>query len=404
MAATETASLPPLVEPGPDLTAAERQRYSRHLLIPDVGMLGQRRLRAARVLVLGAGGLGSPILMYLAAAGVGTIGIIDDDAVDESNLQRQVIHGEADVGRLKVDSAADEVARINPNVIVERLPYRLTSANAVDVVGGYDVILDGTDNFATRYLVNDACVLAGKPYVWGSIFRFSGQVSVFWAAHGPNYRDLYPVPPPVGSVPSCAEGGVLGVLCSAVGSVMATEAIKLICGIGRSLLGRVLIYDALDMTYRTIELRADPDAAPVTELIDYDEFCGGGATASRPDPRGVQVAEGRDMTAIPQLVPRDLQEQLDSDQPLVLVDVREPAEHAIVAIPGDVLIPQQRIFDSAEALDLPRTVPIVLYCKSGARSQRCAQHLAASGYTNVSNLAGGVLAWIADISPQSPRY
>ena len=268
------SSLPPLVEPAESLTKAEVERYSRHLIIPDVGMIGQKRLKNAKVLVVGAGGLGSPALLYLAAAGVGTLGILDFDVVDESNLQRQVIHGQSDVGKSKAVSAAESVAEINPYVKVILHTDRLDSDNALEIFAAYDLILDGTDNFATRYLVNDACVLLGKPYVWGSIFRFEGQVSLFWAEYGPQYRDLYPEPPPPGMVPSCAEGGVLGVLCASIGSIMVTEAIKLITGIGETLLGRLMVYDALEMTYRTVKIRRDPAGEPITGLIDYDAFCG----------------------------------------------------------------------------------------------------------------------------------
>ena len=268
------ATLPPLVEPAAELTKEEVARYSRHLIIPDVGMTGQKRLKNAKVLVIGAGGLGSPALLYLAAAGVGTIGIVEFDAVDESNLHRQVIHGQSDLGRPKAESARDSIAEINPFVKVNLHQVHLSSSNALDIFADYDLILDGTDNFATRYLVNDAAVLSGKPYVWGSIFRFEGQVSVFWDQYGPNYRDLYPEPPPPGMVPSCAEGGVLGVLCASIGSVMVTEAIKLITGIGESLLGRLMIYDGLEMSYRTVKIRKDPNAEPITELIDYEAFCG----------------------------------------------------------------------------------------------------------------------------------
>ncbi len=267
-------SLPPLVEPAAELTVDEVRRYSRHLIIPDVGMTGQKRLKNAKVLVVGAGGLGSPALLYLAAAGVGTLGIVDFDVVDESNLQRQIIHGQSDVGRPKAESARDSIREINPLVNVVVHDVRLDNDNVMEIFSQYDLIVDGTDNFATRYMVNDACVLLGKPYVWGSIYRFDGQASVFWAEHGPCYRCLYPEPPPPGMVPSCAEGGVLGILCASIASVMGTEAIKLITGIGEPLLGRLMVYDALDMTYRTIKIRKDPATPKITELIDYEEFCG----------------------------------------------------------------------------------------------------------------------------------
>jgi adenylyltransferase/sulfurtransferase len=385
-------TLPPLVEPGPPLTPTDTERYSRHLLIPEVGSLGQRRLRNARVLVLGAGGLGSPALLYLAAAGVGTIGIVDSDTVERSNLQRQVVHSEQSIGMLKTQSAADGVARVNPDVRVVRHDVRLTRDTVRDVFAGYDVILDGTDNFATRYLVNDACVLMHLPYVWGSIFRFEGQISVFWADHGPNYRDLYPVPPPAGSVPSCAEGGVLGVLCASVGSIMATEAIKLICGIGRSLLGRLMIYNALEMSYRTVEVSVDPAAAPVTELIDYDEFCGA---------RPAAAAGADDADAV---TPLQLKALLDAGDDVLLVDVREPGEHELVSIGGDVLIPQRRILTGDALSELPQNRDIVLYCHSGMRSAACLAALRAAGFSRSRHLSGGISAWANEVAPSLPRY
>jgi adenylyltransferase/sulfurtransferase len=394
MTASLPLTLPPLVEPGPPLTPTDTERYSRHLLIPEVGALGQRRLRRARVLVLGAGGLGSPALLYLAAAGVGTIGIVDSDTVERSNLQRQVVHSEQSIGMLKTQSAAESVARVNPDVQVVRHDVRLTRDTVLDVFAGYDVILDGTDNFATRYLVNDACVLLHLPYVWGSIFRFEGQVSVFWADHGPNYRDLYPVPPPAGSVPSCAEGGVLGVLCASVGSIMATEAIKLICGIGRSLLGRLMIYNALEMSYRTVQVSVDPAATPVTELIDYDEFCG-----ARP------AAAADSGAADPEAVtPLQLKALLDAGDDLLLVDVREPGEHELVSIGGDVLIPQRRILTGDALGELPQDRDIVLYCHSGMRSAACLAALRAAGFSRSRHLSGGILAWANEVAPSLPRY
>ena len=298
------SSLPPLVEPAAELTREEVARYSRHLIIPDLGLDGQKRLKNARVLVIGAGGLGSPTLLYLAAAGVGTIGIVEFDVVDESNLQRQIIHGQSDIGRSKAQSARDSILEINPLVEVRLHEFRLEPDNAVELFEQYDLILDGTDNFATRYLVNDAAVLAGKPYVWGSIYRFEGQVSVFWEdapdGRGLNYRDLYPEPPPPGMVPSCAEGGVLGILCASIASVMGTEAIKLITGIGEPLLGRLMVYDALDMTYRTIKIRKDPATPKITELIDYEAFC------------GVVSDEAAEAAAGSTVTPRELRELLDS--------------------------------------------------------------------------------------------
>src|SRR5690349_2886327 len=299
-------------------------------------MSGQKRLKNAKVLVIGAGGLGSPALLYLAAAGVGTLGIIDDDVVDESNLQRQVIHGQSDIGVAKVDSAAASVAEVNPYVTVIKHNLRLDEDNVLDIFKDYDLILDGTDNFATRYLVNDAAVILGKPYVWGSIYRFEGQVSVFWAQEGPQYRDLYPEPPPPGMVPSCAEGGVLGVLCASIGSVMVTEAIKLITGIGEPLLGRLMVYDALEMTYRTVKIRKDPAGEPITGLIDYDAFC------------GTLTDEAAEAAANHTISARDLKARMDAGDDFLLVDVREQNEYEIVAIPGSVLIPKGDIL-SGEA-------------------------------------------------------
>src|ERR687885_926399 len=338
-------ALPPLVEPAAELTKDEVERYSRHLIIPDVGMDGQKRLKNAKVLVVGAGGLGSPALLYLAAAGVGTLGIVEFDVVDSSNLQRQVIHGQADVGRPKAESARDSIREVNPFVEVRLHETRLDSSNVLDVFRDYDLILDGTDNFATRYLVNDAAVLLGKPYVWGSIFRFEGQVSVFWAdapgGQGLQYRDLYPEPPPPGMVPSCAEGGVLGVLCASIGSVMVTESIKLITGIGEPLLGRLMVYDALEMSYTTLKLRKDPNAEPITELIDYEAFCGAITDEA------AQAVAGHTIGV------RQLEEWLEErergEKDFLLVDVRESVERDINKIPGSVLIPKGD-FQTGEAL------------------------------------------------------
>ena len=385
-------SLPPLVEPAEELSVEEIARYSRHLIIPDVGVPGQKRLKNAKVLVVGAGGLGSPALLYLAAAGVGTLGIVDFDVVDESNLQRQVIHGVSDLGKSKALSAKESVAEINPLVNVILHEERLDSDNALDIFRPYDLILDGTDNFATRYLVNDAAVLLGKPYVWGSIYRFEGQVSVFWDEYGPNYRDLYPVPPPPGMVPSCAEGGVLGVLCASIGSVMVTEAIKLITGIGESLLGRLMVYDALEMSYRTIKIRKDPKAEPITQLIDYDEFCGVVSDEAQ------QAAVGSTITAA------DLNEMLDAGKDPYLVDVREPVEYEIVKIPGGVLIPKDRILSGEALAELPQDKPLVLYCKTGVRSAEALAAVKAAGFRDAVHVQGGVTAWATQVDPSLPTY
>ena len=385
-------SLPPLVEPAEELSVEEIARYSRHLIIPDVGVPGQKRLKNAKVLVVGAGGLGSPALLYLAAAGVGTLGIVDFDVVDESNLQRQVIHGVSDLGKSKALSAKESIAEINPYVTVVLHEERLDSDNALDIFRPYDLILDGTDNFATRYLVNDACVLLGKPYVWGSIYRFEGQVSVFWDEHGPNYRDLYPVPPPPGMVPSCAEGGVLGVLCASIGSVMVTEAIKLITGIGESLLGRLMVYDALEMSYRTIKIRKDPKAEPITQLIDYEEFCGVVSDDAQ------RAAVGATISAA------DLKEMLDAGKDPYLVDVREPVEYEIVKIPGGVLIPKDRILSGEALAELPQDKPLVLYCKTGIRSAEALAAVKAAGFRDAVHVQGGVTAWATQVDPSLPTY
>jgi adenylyltransferase/sulfurtransferase len=385
-------SLPPLVEPAESLSVDEVRRYSRHLIIPDVAMAGQKRLKNARVLVVGAGGLGSPALMYLAAAGVGTLGIVDFDVVDESNLQRQIIHGQSDIGRPKAESARDSVNEINPLVNVVVHETRLDNDNVLDIFAQYDLILDGTDNFATRYMVNDACVLLGKPYVWGSIYRFDGQVSVFWDEHGPNYRDLYPDPPPPGMVPSCAEGGVLGVLCASIGSVMVNEAIKLITGIGDTLLGRLLVFDALEMSWHEIKIRKDPNTAKITELIDYEAFCGVVSDAA------VAAAAGSTITAA------ELKDLLDSDKPTYLVDVREPAEWEIVRIPGATLIPKDEILRGDALASLPQDRQIVMYCKTGVRSAETLAAVKAAGFSDAVHVQGGVTAWVNQIDPSLPSY
>jgi len=389
-------SLPPLVEPARDLSVDEIRRYSRHLIIPDVAMDGQKRLKNAKVLAVGAGGLGSPTLMYLAAAGVGTLGIAEFDVVDESNLQRQVIHGQSDVGRSKAESARDSIREINPLIEVRLHEQRLDSSNVMEIFADYDLIVDGTDNFATRYLVNDACVLLGKPYVWGSIYRFDGQASVFWAENGPCYRCLYPEPPPPGMVPSCAEGGVLGVLCASIGSIQTTEAIKLLTGIGEPLVGRLMIYDALEMTYRTLQIRKDPECPlcgknpTITELIDYEAFCG---TVSE---EAVEAAAGSTITA------QELKTMKDRGDDFLLVDVREPAEYEIVSIPGSVLIPKGDV--PARLSELPQDKPVILYCKSGVRSAESLAVLKGAGFSSAKHVQGGVLAWAHQIDPSLPTY
>ncbi len=389
-------SLPPLVEPAANLSVEEVRRYSRHLIIPDVAMGGQKRLKNAKVLAVGAGGLGSPTLMYLAAAGVGTLGIVDFDVVDESNLQRQVIHGQSDVGRSKAESARDSVREINPLINVQLHQDRLDASNVMDIFAGYDLIVDGTDNFATRYLVNDACVLLGKPYVWGSIYRFDGQASVFWSEHGPCYRCLYPEPPPPGMVPSCAEGGVLGVLCASVGAIQTTEAIKLLTGVGESLVGRLMIYDALEMTYRSVKVRKDPECPlcgknpTITELIDYEAFCG---TVSD---EAVEAASGATITAA------ELKQMFDRGEDFLLVDVREPAEFEIVKIPGAVLIPKGDL--PSRLAELPQDKPIVLHCKTGIRSAESLAVLKGAGFSSAKHVQGGVTAWATQVDKSLPTY
>lgn len=391
-----STSLPPLVEPASALSREEVARYSRHLIIPDLGVDGQKRLKNARVLVIGAGGLGAPTLLYLAAAGVGTIGIVDFDVVDESNLQRQVIHGVADVGRSKAQSARDSIVAINSLIRVRLHELRLAPSNAVDLFKQYDLILDGTDNFATRYLVNDAAVLAGKPYVWGSIYRFEGQASVFWEdapdGLGVNYRDLYPEPPPPGMVPSCAEGGVLGIICASVASVMGTEAIKLITGIGETLLGRLLVYDALEMSYRTITIRKDPSTPKITELVDYEQFCGVVADDA------AQAAKGSTIT------PRELRDWLDSGRKLALIDVRDPVEWDIVHIDGAQLIPKSLINSGEGLAKLPQDRTAVLYCKTGVRSAEALAAVKKAGFSDAVHLQGGIVAWAKQMQPDMVMY
>jgi adenylyltransferase/sulfurtransferase len=391
-------SLPPLVEPAESLSIDEVRRYSRHLIIPDVAMAGQKRLKNAKVLCIGAGGLGSPTLMYLAAAGVGTLGIIDFDVVDESNLQRQIIHGQSDIGRSKAESARNSITEINPLITVNLHEVRLDSSNVMEIFSQYDLIVDGTDNFATRYLVNDACVLLGKPYVWGSIYRFDGQASVFWAEHGPCYRCLYPEPPPPGMVPSCAEGGVLGVLCGTIGALQTNEAIKLLTGVGEPLLGSLMVYDALEMEFRKIKVRKDPNCAvcgenpTVTELIDYEAFCGVVSEEAQ------QAAAGSTITAA------ELKDLLDSDKPIYLVDVREPAEYEIVSIPGATLIPKDEILRGDALASLPQNKQIVMYCKTGVRSAETLAAVKAAGFSDAVHVQGGVTAWVNQIDPSLPSY
>ena len=391
-----STSLPPLVEPAAELTRDEVARYSRHLIIPDLGVDGQKRLKNARVLVIGAGGLGAPTLLYLAAAGVGTIGIVDYDVVDESNLQRQIIHGVSDIGRSKAQSARDSIADVNPLVDVRLHEVRLEPQNALELFEQYDLILDGTDNFATRYLVNDAAVLAHKPYVWGSIYRFEGQVSVFWedapGGRGLNYRDLYPEAPPSGMVPSCAEGGVLGMLCASIASVMGTEAIKLITGIGEPLLGRLMVYDALEMSYRTITIRKDPSTRKITELIDYEEFC------------GVVSEEASDAAADSSITPRELRDLLDSGKKVALIDVREPVEWDINHIDGATLIPKSMINSGEGLAKLPADRVPVLYCKTGVRSAEALAAVKKAGFADALHLQGGIVAWAKQMQPDMVMY
>ena len=384
----------PLVEPADGLSTEEVERYSRHLIIPEIGAIGQRRLKNAKVLVIGAGGLGSPALLYLAAAGVGTLGIVDDDTVDLSNLQRQVIHGVADVGRPKIESARDAIAALNPLVEVRLHNVRLDASNALELFAGYDLILDGADNFATRYLVNDAAAILGKPYIWGSIFRFDGQVSVFWEQHGPTYRDLYPEAPPAGSVPSCGEGGVFGMLCAAVGSLMVTEAVKLITGVGRSLLGRVALFDALGGTWREIKVSRDPAAERITELTDYEAFCGIAPAAEA----------GTDHTVTATQLATMLASRTAGLKDFHLVDVRESGEFEIVRIDGAVLIPQGRILAGEAWHELPQDQDIVFLCKGGTRSSAVLAAARTAGYERVSHLEGGILAWVRDVEPGKPVY
>ncbi|MGA2808887.1 MAG: molybdopterin-synthase adenylyltransferase MoeB [Terracidiphilus sp.] len=382
----------------PELTTDDLSRYSRHLILPEVGMEGQQKLKAARVLCVGTGGLGSPLALYLAAAGIGTLGLVDFDVVDASNLQRQIIHSTKDIGRKKLDSAEEKLIALNPAIHIVKHDTMLTSANALDILKDYDIVADGTDNFPTRYLVNDACVLLGKPNAYGSIFRFEGQASVFATEAGPCYRCLYPEPPPPGLVPSCAEGGVLGILPGLVGVIQATEVIKLILGKGESLVGRLLLVDALNMRFRELKLRKNPECPvcgvnpTVTELIDYQHFCG--IVSDTPESKTLK-------NGIPQISVKELKRRMDTGEDVYLIDVREPFEYQIAQI-GGKLIPQNDVPNRLAEIDRDREV--IVHCKSGGRSQRIAEFLKQSGYARVANLAGGILAWSDEIDPRVQKY
>ncbi len=386
-----------------ELSHEEVQRYSRHLIMPEVGVAGQKKLKAASVLLIGAGGLGSPLAMYLAAAGVGRLGLVDYDVVDYTNLQRQIIHGTSDVGRPKLESAKARILDINPHVQVDTYQVPLTSANALEILAPYDIIIDGTDNFPTRYLTNDACVLLGKPNVYGSIFRFEGQASVFYAAEGPCYRCLFPEPPPPGLVPSCAEGGVLGVLPGTIGAIQATEAIKLIIGQGEPLIGRLLLYDALSMAFDEVRLRKNPNCPvcsenpTLTALIDYEQFCGMPA-------HDHSLYGAPDTTAVPEIAPRELARRLAAGDTLQIIDVRESHEWDIANLAplGAVLIPQNQILDHLGELDTARE--IVVMCRSGVRSANVIQLLQQHGYKRLLNLQGGINAWAGSVDPSLPTY
>jgi len=385
----------------PQLDNAEIARYSRHLILPEVGLEGQQKLKAAKVLCVGTGGLGAPLTYYLAAAGIGTLGLVDFDVVDESNLQRQIIHSTNDVGRPKIDSAAEKLKALNPYVNIVKHETMLTSANALEIIKDYDIVADGTDNFPTRYLVNDACVLSGnKPNAYASIFRFEGQASVFATEDGPCYRCLYPEPPPPGLVPSCAEGGVLGILPGLLGVIQATEVIKLILGKGDSLIGRLLLVDSLGMKFRELKLRKNPDCPvcgthpTVRKLIDYQQFCG-----IFPEEKAEKSAPMQN--GIPQITPVELKRRLDAGEEVFVLDVREPHEYQIVNI-GAPLIPLGDLPNRLNELDPNRE--IVIHCKSGGRSQRAAEFLQKSGFKNVVNLAGGITAWATDVDPKLPKY
>ena len=397
--------LAPLVEPADELTIDEVRRYSRHLIIPDVGMTGQKRLKNAKVLVIGAGGLGSPALLYLAAAGVGTLGIAEFDEVDESNLQRQVIHGQSDIGKSKAQSAAESIAETNPYVDVVIHEERLDNDNVMRVFEGYDLIVDGTDNFATRYMVNDAAYFLGIPYVWGSIYRFDGQASVFaptLAEDAPCYRCLYPEPPPPGMVPSCAEGGVLGVLCASIGSIQVNEAIKLIAGIGDPAVGQLVIYDALELSWRKLKVRKDPNCAlcgehpTVTGLIDYEAFCGAISDEA------ADAAAGSTISVVQ--LEHMLKERAEGTRDFVLIDVREPNEYEINKIPDSVLIPKGEFLNGNALEQLPSDKQVVMYCKTGVRSAETLAIVKGAGYADAVHVGGGVAAWVNQVDPSQPSY
>jgi len=407
-------SFPALVEPADELTIDEVRRYSRHLIIPDVGMTGQKRLKNAKVLVIGAGGLGSPALLYLAAAGVGTIGIAEFDEVDESNLQRQIIHGQSDIGRPKAESARDAINEANPYVDVVVHNERLDNDNVMQVFEGYDLIVDGTDNFATRYMVNDAAYFLKIPYVWGSIYRFDGQASVFWphatdeageSVDAPCYRCLYPEPPPPGMVPSCAEGGVLGVLCASIGSIQVNEAIKVLTGVGDPAVGKLVIYDALELEWRKLKVRKDPNCAlcgehaTVTGLIDYDAFCGAISEEAADAAAGATIS----VTQLEHM----LKEREEGSRDFVLVDVREPNEYEINQIPGSVLIPKGDFLNGSALEQLPSVDSgrqVVMHCKSGVRSAETLAIIKGAGYDDAVHVGGGVVAWVNQIDPSQPSY
>jgi molybdopterin/thiamine biosynthesis adenylyltransferase/rhodanese-related sulfurtransferase len=397
-------TMPTTIAPAalPELTNDDLSRYSRHLILPEVGMEGQQKLKAARVLCVGTGGLGSPLALYLTAAGIGTLGLVDFDVVDSSNLQRQIIHSTKDIGRKKIDSAEEKLSALNPAINIVKHETMLSSANALEILKDYDIVADGTDNFPTRYLVNDACVLLGIPNVYGSIFRFEGQASVFATEAGPCYRCLYPEPPPPGLVPSCAEGGVLGILPGLVGVIQATEVIKLILGKGDSLIGRLLLVDALNMRFRELKLRKNPECPvcgtnpTVTALIDYEHFCGIAPETPQKTSQGHIVKNG-----IPQVTVKELKARRDAGEDIFLLDVREPYEYQIAQI-GGTLIPQNDVPNRLN--EIPHDREIIVHCRSGARSQRIAELLKQSGYPQVVNVAGGILAWADEIDPTVQKY